>query len=144
MATEPALDMGSGEFLASYIGNRQTANETVLESSSVAASIQRLIDGGGFEGTASDLLERLNQGVDDRTERLHEKDKSWPKSPRALTNALRRLAPNLRIAGLDIQFWRESSGKRRRIIAMRKGSESCGPCVSDPQQSGENSNSDET
>lgn len=49
------------------------------------------------------------------------KQKPWPKNGRALSNALRRLAPTLRAVGVDVAFDREPDQKRRRIIRLTQG-----------------------
>jgi len=49
------------------------------------------------------------------------KHPAWPKNGRALSNALRRLAPTLRAVGVDVAFDRESDQKRRRLIRLAHG-----------------------
>src|SRR5262249_27838236 len=44
--------------------------------------------------------------------------RDWPKSSRALSGALRRLAPNLRVAGIEVAFDKESGRNSRRIITI--------------------------
>jgi hypothetical protein len=70
-----------------------------------------------WEGSASDLLKELAQGKDEK-ERQRE---GWPKKPNGLSGTLRRLAPNLRAAGIEISFWREAkSGKRLITLWTRE------------------------
>jgi len=45
--------------------------------------------------------------------------RDWPSGPRALSSALRRIAPNLRAPGVTVDFSRDSSAARRRIIRIR-------------------------
>jgi hypothetical protein len=89
-----------------------------------------------WEGTASELLTALEtlaqggattpsppagKGVTMQAPKAGSdvtKHKSWPKNGRALSNALRRLAPTLRAVGVDITFDREPDQKRRRIIRL--------------------------
>ena len=66
-----------------------------------------------WEGTATELLKALNKTASEATREL----KSWPKAGRALSNKLRRLAPNLRADGLDVEFGRNSSVRQ---ITIRK------------------------
>src|SRR5262249_856916 len=42
----------------------------------------------------------------------------WPKKPHVLSGKLRRLAPDLRKAGIDIAFDRQPGNKRTKIIRL--------------------------
>ncbi|HHV54503.1 MAG TPA: hypothetical protein GXX55_03520 [Firmicutes bacterium] len=103
------------EFMAAYTGNRQEAAEAGVEASPIGHAILRLVGARGtWEGTATDLLNALRQvvGEDDRT---------LPKAPETLSNHVRRLAPALRVAGIDVQSYREpggTTGKRRRMLRL--------------------------
>jgi hypothetical protein len=113
-AAEEALRWQPGTFLSVYAQNREAANELALESSLVAGSVKALVDKEAWEGTAKELLDTL-------TEALSEKDakaKEWPKTPLALSNALRRLAPNLRAAGISVEFYRERTARRTRKVRI--------------------------
>jgi hypothetical protein len=67
------------------------------------------------------LLAELEKVADDRTR--HRKE--WPGSPRKLSGDLRRLAPNLRAAGIDVDFTK--SGKRLvRLGRIPDGSDDVG------------------
>jgi hypothetical protein len=121
-AAESGLGWASGTFLAAYHGNRGQANETALEASIIALPILQLLAGrGSWQGTAHDLLDDLEaQHTDDKTRKRRE----WPTTPRKLSGDLRRLAPNLRRAGIDVTFGRDSDKRRRRTIQLeqrRKG-----------------------
>lgn len=113
VAAEPALTWPAGSFLVAYAGNRREAHDLALDASPVAALIRGLTD--TWEGTAAQLLDRLTDEAEDGLTR----SRAWPKSPRSLTNVLRRLAPNLRATGIDITFYREAR-TRRRLIAIEK------------------------
>lgn len=109
VAAEPALGLKPGTFLQEYNANRQEANQTALESSPVVAALLRLLkqpESNPFEGTATELLNRLITGNDTR-------QKSWPKNPRALSGILIRLSPNLRAMGLTIE-------QERRVWRIEK------------------------
>ena len=69
------------------------------------------------------MLETLGDidGTDERR-----RPKWWPKSPRSLSVRLRRLAPDLRRTGIDIQWRKESSGERRRLVQVRIFASGCG------------------
>jgi hypothetical protein len=118
-AAETALPWESGAFLKAYRGNRATANETALEASIIVGPLLSLLkDGKPYEGTVGDLLDALEAGSADEKTR---KRKEWPTSPRKLSGELRRLAPNLRRAGVTVTFLeREPGGKRRRLIHIER------------------------
>ena len=100
VAAEPKLGLTSGRFIAAYIGNRASANELTLEASPVVPHLRDLVKLREWNGTSTELLVELNRRVDEKTQR----QKTWPSSPRSLSNTLRRLAPNLRAVGIDMQL----------------------------------------
>jgi hypothetical protein len=112
-ACEPALRWPAKTFLSAYEVNRDGAVALSLEASLVSSPI-RLVAEIGFEGTATELLRRVEEYVDEETKRK----KAWPKSPSALGGQLRRLAPHLRAIGITVEFGRT----RERLI--RLGTES--------------------
>jgi hypothetical protein len=42
----------------------------------------------------------------------------WPKAPNGLGNALRRMATNLRAAGIELQFSRNDEKGRRMVSVL--------------------------
>lgn len=124
VAAEPILRWKPGEFLIDYRKNRRRANELVLETP--LAEAIRKID-LPWKGTATELLKTLSAVIDEAVRR----QKGWPSSGRMLSNALRRLAPNLRQAGVLVEFvdpfgkpLREPGTGRRLIALSRHG---CNP-----------------
>jgi hypothetical protein len=115
-AAESALGWERGSFLEAYTGNRAEANDLALDSSPIAPLLRDLAEGNGFEGTCAELLAKLNESAGDKATRAQ----SWPKSPRALSGQLRRLAPNLRRAGVNLEMWREPGGQRRRMVRVAR------------------------
>ena len=96
--------------MSAYIGNRKSANESVLESSPVAQAVRAFIeDEKIWKNTATELLMRLNDLADEPTKKRRENQKTWPKTGKAISNELRRIAPNLRAAGVAIEF--DDSGR---------------------------------
>src|SRR5439155_20790343 len=118
VAAEPALGWEAGTFLAAYAGNRADANELTLEASPIVQPVRDLAV-AGFTGSATELGRRLADLVDEETVRA----KSWPKDARALSGLLRRLAPNLRSAGIEVDFGRPGG---KRLIFIRTGPENSG------------------
>ncbi len=119
-AAEAALGWEPGSFLLAYTANRRTANEVALESP-VTETLMKL--SLPWLGTATELLAALEPMIDERTRR----SRNWPASGRTLSNALRRLAPNLRQVGIDVQFTRESRTGRRIITVSENVRDSSSP-----------------
>jgi hypothetical protein len=101
VAAEPALPWEPGRFVKAYSANRTSANEIALEASPVATELERfLAETSYWSGNYKDLLAELEKRASEAIKQLE----SWPKSPRGLSGELRRLAPNLRAAGIEIEF----------------------------------------
>jgi hypothetical protein len=110
-ACEPALRWPAQTFLSAYEINSDGAVALSLEASLLSTPIQVLAE-IGFEGTATQLLNRLDRDlVDEETKRK----KAWPKSPNALGGHLRRLAPNLRAIGISVEFEKVPRGRLIRL-----------------------------
>ncbi len=115
VAAEAACPWPAGSFLRAYLGNRSEAIELGLESDSVATAVRELgVSEAIREGTATELLEELTPLVS----LITQKSRSWPKTPRSLSDRLRRLAPSLRAVGIDIEFDRREPGTGRRLIRL--------------------------
>jgi hypothetical protein len=119
-----ALGEAPGAFVDVYQTNRQAATEATLEDNLVAIALRALMTSTvEWTGTAAELLRELN------TDRVpHPEDKlRWPRSARALSGHLRRLAPALRAVGVNVML---GTGRRREltIAAERNGDMPCQPC----------------
>jgi len=66
-----------------------------------------------WTGTATELLDHLTDAASEQVTR----QKSWPKNPNALSDALRRLAPNLEHVGVTADF---SRGPEHRTITLTR------------------------
>lgn len=114
-AAEPALGWQPGAVLRAYDGNRAEAMDTGLEGDVLAVPLRRVLeaDPNGWEGSAAELLEVLEDLVDDDVRNR----KTWPGTAQALGTRVRRLAPVLRQAGwLDIESVRTA---KRRTLTLR-------------------------
>jgi hypothetical protein len=120
-AAAPALGWGPGAFMGAYGGNQETANDLALEASPVAPFIITMVDEGPWQGTATELLARLGERVDEAVRR----QKSWPTNPRTLANTLRRLAPTLRTAGVEVGF--PPGHKRGRLLTLDRVCDAASP-----------------
>jgi hypothetical protein len=114
-AAEPALCWTPGTFIQDYTVNAATAHSLTLDASSVAQAVLSFAQTSDWEGTASELLEKLNEHVTDQTKR----QKVWPNTPQILSNALRRLAPTLKLEGIEVDWPQRTSS--RRVLTIRKG-----------------------
>jgi hypothetical protein len=106
------------EFMDAYAGNREHASQSILDDSPVPAALEKLVVWGNrWEGTSSELLDALAQHVNEKVR----ESKTWPKGPRAMAGILRRLAPSLRVVGIDVTFSREGHARARTIAVERAG-----------------------
>jgi hypothetical protein len=113
VAAAPALDMRPDDFLKAYADNRATANAMAVEASPVAAEVCRLIKKlKSWKGTATELLAALNKNADGSVDR---RARAWPKSAKALSDALRRVKPNLAKVGAKVEFDRTTTERVVRL-----------------------------
>lgn len=109
-AAEPAFGWAPGTFGTAYAGNRAQTHELTLEASPIAAVVRELVGQEGFFGTASQLLARLrDQAGSDGSD-----PKEFPKDGPRLAGQLRRIAPNLRASGIDIDFDQQIPGTKSK------------------------------
>lgn len=102
----PALGFTEAEFLDAYRANLASAVETGLESSSVGHALRALMSHrDAWKGSSKELLRTLTE-IDEVSARMA----AWPRSPKGMVNALRRLAPALRHVGIRWRHVRTSGG----------------------------------
>jgi hypothetical protein len=115
-AAEAALGWPKGTFMAAYAGNQDSANELALEASVIAKPLLEFLDVRcSWSGSASELIKAIEERVDDQVKRQH----GWPKNPRALSGHLKRLSPNLRAAGWNVEYDRTS---KKRLWSIERAS----------------------
>lgn len=113
----PELGFTTAAFMAAYRGNIEVGQSAGIESSPVGRAIVNFMrDRIDWNGTAADLQAALGQCVDEGTLRSH----VWPKSPRGLSGAVRRLAPALRLAGVGIATSRRADGRLLTLCSRGK------------------------
>lgn len=85
-ASETAIGWEGNRFLDAYQGNRQDANATAIEASEIGQPLLDYLQAhGAFAGTATDLLEALDQEADEGTRKQRQaKNSGWPKSARGI------------------------------------------------------------
>lgn len=122
-AAEKAFGWAPGSFLRAFEENQNDVVAVSIETDPLASAIAALLeDHSGWDGTGAELLALLNVRLNQETQ----KSKAWPASPKALAGRVRRLAPVLRKAGIEVEFSREP-GTRRRLISMHLQGFGTGP-----------------
>jgi len=85
-----------------------------LDSSPIVEHLRKLVIRHEFKGTASALLLKLQHIGGDRA-----RDPYFPKYAKALSSHLRRIAPNLRADGFEIDFdIKTPGGNSRKLIRI--------------------------
>ncbi len=104
--------------MKAYTSNRAKADALALESSPIGLAIQELMERERWiSKTATELLGYLNAQNDGNPVRS---TSFWPKTARKLGGDLRRIAPNLRAAGISVTFKDPAGHAKRRLIVLRK------------------------
>ena len=135
----------AGTFMRAYEQNIASANEVVIEANAVGDAVRRFMAGRvEWTGTASSLLALLTPLIPEALAR----ERSWPKTARALSGKLRRAAPPLRKIGIYVTFEREGHDRERVIVitAKREGAAPSAPSAasapSEKRSNGKDANAD--
>jgi hypothetical protein len=113
-ATASGLPWEDWQFINAYEENILGANAICLEADVMWGAIQALVESAPrWEGGAAELLEKLNEIAGEEATG----DKYWPTSANWLTNRLRRIAPALRLSGVDVEF--DAKARPKRIIISK-------------------------
>ena len=107
-AAEGTLGWKPGTFMAAYERNQDQAHATAIEGTVIGPLILELVENDDWDGSATELLERLHILADQLGRHL-------PSTPSALSNRLKRLAPNLRKFGIRVEFVRTGHEGLRTI-----------------------------
>jgi hypothetical protein len=121
-AAAPALGWKAGEFLQSYLDNRNEVAAALVEGDTLAALISHgvAIWKDPFQGTAGELHALLaSLATDDE-----KKSQEWPKNGQVLSGRLRRLAPALRKTGIGYAV---SRANNKRTIKLEQSGKSPSP-----------------
>lgn len=111
-AAEPALGMPHGAITAALKDNRAEAAEAGIDADLVASAVILFLKvRKSWKGTASDLLDALNDNTPERITR----QRQWPKKPAELSNRLRRVSNLLPQKEVTINFYRQGKGGNRMI-----------------------------
>ena len=118
-AAEPGLGLSKGAFMKAYEGNRAAAHELALDTSPAIeiCEFMESLTAPEWRGRPSDLLKALNSILTNKGEDPQEKH-GWPRTANRLGSDLRRIAPNLRAVGIDVDNGR-TNGKRYITITKK-------------------------
>ena len=117
---ETKLGLKRGAFVSAYEQNRREANECAIDFSAVAQALKQfMVDKSDWSGTAGELLQEFVSSVTEDVRHSRE----WPKTPRGLSGAIRRVIPNLRPLGLRIKMNAREAGTGRRLIEIKRVAE---------------------
>jgi hypothetical protein len=116
VACEQALGLEEGAFLRSYQRSRDSATATALEASPLTAPLRAFLKdkGGKWTGTPTALWKALKAKAGEQTARRQE----WPKGPQPLSRDLKRLAPDLRQVGIEMDLGGHT-GKNRQVTIRK-------------------------
>lgn len=112
-AGEAAFGWESGTILAAYESQRHNATVDSLSDDPLVTLLTKVVDSGGYSGTSSDLLNRLENLAVADTALLH----AVPNSPKDLTGRLQRLAPQLPTVGIGYTTQRKPD--KRLVVISR-------------------------
>ena len=117
----------AGAFLSRYNGMRKDGVLRTIDSSPVGAALTAYLADvpSGFNGTLSELLDRLD--------RYRPHGEAWPRSAKGLGDALRRLAPALRLIGYECKSLPKIGGVIRWHIFLKpSAADPCPECPTCP------------
>jgi hypothetical protein len=77
----------------------------VAQSGQAVTNFMTRVD--DWKGTASNLLDIMDKAESDSVKRT----RGWPKAPNSLSSRLRRAAPALRAAGIEVAFIRDGMSR---------------------------------
>jgi hypothetical protein len=117
IAAEPALDWESGTYLNAFESYRHTSRVNSLEASHIGTAVLELMTKiPQWKGTATELIAKLDTYLLPMTSRKH-----FPSSARGISGILRRLIPNLKEVGIEVEMpegGRRTEGKVARTITI--------------------------
>jgi len=113
VAAAPGLGLPREALLRAYERNQARIMDIARDASSVATAVRRLLDQrGAWEGEPTHLLAMLVSLAPEEARRAPD----WPRTPRALGNALRRSATFLRAGGIDLDLDPGRQGHEKRRV----------------------------
>lgn len=114
-AAEAGLGWEPGTFMQTYAQNRREGLDVLAENDSVVQAIAALVRDQDWAGTATGLLERLNNLASESIKR----GRAWPATPKAIRSHLGRVIDVLRHLGITVELDRRSPDRvRNRLIGL--------------------------
>jgi hypothetical protein len=115
-AASPAFSVTPDQMMALLLQNQQEVMLSELDAPLPQAVFELLEkEAGGFEGLLRDLLAKLGDLAGEEAVR----QKNWPVSSKALRNALARLSPVMRVAGVVFQELKKTNKGRMVRLARQ-------------------------
>jgi energy-coupling factor transporter ATP-binding protein EcfA2 len=116
-ACEGALGWEKGAFMEAHDGAKASLTRDALEAEPVAAHLIALAEAGGWTGTASELLAKLNDMAGYAEGKRP--PKGWPGAGHVLSKQLARLAPALRRQGIEAERHELTTHKKSVLWTLR-------------------------
>jgi hypothetical protein len=114
-ACEPGLGLDDGDVVRALRRSADEAIQVAVEASPIGRAVQALVEErGDIELSATELLALLNDRRGGQFE-----PQGWPKAGNVLSAQLRRLAPNLRELGIDVEQDKAERGNKR-LLRLRR------------------------
>ena len=118
VAAEEGIGLSKGSFWRAYEGNQESSNDAALDSSP-AIELREFLESlttNQWTGTSTDLFNALKLMLANKGENYKDKY-GFPKGPSAMGVRVRRIAPNLRAKGWDIECGETNKASK---IVIRK------------------------
>ena len=121
VAGEEGAGFAPGSFLKVYESNQLSSNENALDTSPAAeiCEFMELLTSARWEGTSTALHKALTTMVINKGELIKDKF-GFPKSPASLGTKLRRIAPNLRAFGIEVNCGYTNGGSKISLEKLHK------------------------
>jgi hypothetical protein len=122
-AAAAGLNATKEGFLEAYTANRVDADQLAIESSPIGPVLLELAEEDRFIIKWTDSPTKLLAILGEQAGGRMDKIKEWPKTPKDLTAAIKRLAPHLRRAGIEVDAGRNSKGRWISIMKVQRSPE---------------------
>lgn len=115
-AAAPAFGWSADAMIAAMEENRAGAVAGVIEADAIASAVQAIAgEQQAWTGTSTDLLAKINE----KTALDRQRERDWPKDATRLSARLRRVAPALRRAGVELTL-PDAGGRAGRLITVQQ------------------------
>jgi hypothetical protein len=121
-AAEEALGWRGGTVVKAITDNQNETKTLPLDSSPITPALRTMLraNHNTFKGPAAALLKELEFRTTGE-----KRPTGWPKSAQGLSSMLRRLAPNLRAAGVYVEFGQTPGSRSNKLIVIRNERDFC-------------------